>query len=327
MAAPRWRAPIALFGLALAFAAPAAAQKFYPDDPLLREPPPLPAPDPGPRTFSVLIEAASATFGRPGERQPAKGVIAAQGVNTLGEVLDSAWYVNRHGSTRMSLADLVRGSGENLPPSMAGPWHVLLLKNESLRSTIVIRDVENRTYLLRFDSRDAPEQATGAEIIGSRFFHALGYYVPEKQLVTFARAQLLIDTSSARSCQTRSIACSRTSRAAVTAHTGPSPHACRATACRWSDRISCTGLAATTRMTSWRTNTVGICAVCRSSRRGSITRAWTRSTPSTSSSSRLARRHTSAITSMTSWPRWAAASTPRRRYGKAMTRSTAGPRR
>ena len=79
----------------------AAAQKFYPDDPLLREPPPLPATDPGRRNLSILLEAVSATFGRPGERQPGKQVIAAQGVSTLGEVLDGPWYVNRHGRTRM----------------------------------------------------------------------------------------------------------------------------------------------------------------------------------------------------------------------------------
>ena len=61
----------------------------------------------------MLLEAVSATFGRPGERHPGKSVIAAQGVNTLGEVLDGAWYVNRHGRTRMSLAELRRGSGDD----------------------------------------------------------------------------------------------------------------------------------------------------------------------------------------------------------------------
>ena len=44
------------------------------------------------RNLSVLLEAVSATFGRPGERHPGKKVIAAQGVNTLGDVLDGAWH-------------------------------------------------------------------------------------------------------------------------------------------------------------------------------------------------------------------------------------------
>ena len=96
----------------------------------------------------MLLEAVSATFGRPGERHPGKKVIAAQGVNTLGDVLDGAWYVNRHGRTRMSLAELRRGSGDDQPPSMAGPWHVLLLKNQGLRPTLVFRDSNDRVYLL-----------------------------------------------------------------------------------------------------------------------------------------------------------------------------------
>ena len=173
----------------------AAAQKFYPDDPLMREPTPLPAPDPGRRNLSVLLEAVSATFKRPGERQPAKKSIAAQGVNTLGDVLDGSWYVNRHGRTRMSPAELRRGSGDEQPPSMTGAWHVLLLKNQGLRPTLVFRDSENRVYLLRFDGRNAPELATGAEMIGSRFFHALGYYVPETYLTQFNRDQLVVETN------------------------------------------------------------------------------------------------------------------------------------
>ena len=137
----------------------------------------------------------SATFGRQGERHPGKQVIAAQGVNTLGDVLDGAWYVNRHGRTRMSLAELQRGSGDDQPPSMAGPWHVLLLKNQGLRPTLVFQDSNDRVYLLRFDARDAPELATGAEMISSRFFHALGYYVPETYLAVFDREQLVVETN------------------------------------------------------------------------------------------------------------------------------------
>ena len=98
----------------------AAAQKFFPDDPLDREPAPLPAVDPGARNLSFLLEAASATFGHPGERQPAGGVITAEGVNTLGEVLDGPWFVNRHGRVKLTLDELRRGSGEPIRPRWQG---------------------------------------------------------------------------------------------------------------------------------------------------------------------------------------------------------------
>ena len=172
---PRVAHVLVLVALAIAIGrGQAAAQKFYPDDPLLREPTPLPAPDPAVRNFSVLLEAITTTVSRQGERHPGKQVIAAQGVNTLGDVLDGAWYANRHGRTRMSREELQRGSGNDQPPSMTGPWRVLLLKNQGLRPTLVFKDSNDHVYLLRFDARDAPELATGAELISSRFFHALG---------------------------------------------------------------------------------------------------------------------------------------------------------
>src|SRR6476469_5323213 len=102
--------------------------------------------------------------------------------------------MNRHGRKRMSVAELQRGSGSDQPPSMTGPWHILLLKNQGLRPTLIFQDSNDRIYLLFFDSRNAPELATGAEMISSRFFHALGYHVPETYLIDFKREQLLVET-------------------------------------------------------------------------------------------------------------------------------------
>src|SRR5262249_37501972 len=176
----KMRRTIGLFVLAiLATHASAAAQRFFPDDPLEREPTPLPAIDPGPRNLSFLLEAVSATFNRPGERHPLPDVVASQGVNTMGDVLDGAWYVNRHGRARLSPGELQRGSGGASAPSMSAPWRVLLMRSQNARPTIVFRDSNNQMYLLRFDPADASEMATGAEMIASRFFHALGYHVPE----------------------------------------------------------------------------------------------------------------------------------------------------
>ncbi len=191
----RLRAAALLTVLILGWPGGAAAQKFYPDDPLDREPPPLPAIDPTVRNFSALLEAVSATFSRPGERQPRSGVIASQGVNTLGEVLNGPWFVNRHGRTRLSREELLRGSGDSAAPSMSGPWRVLLLRSRGARPAIVFRDAVNHMFILRFDPADAPEMATGAEMISSRVFHALGYYVPETYLVLFKRDRLVVESN------------------------------------------------------------------------------------------------------------------------------------
>ena len=97
---------VSLLGLCLS-TPPLFAQKFYSDDPLEKEPPPMPVMDAEPRELSELLEWASGQFGAPGERHPEIGVIPGMGVNTLGEVMDGAWFQNRHGKKRMTLEELV----------------------------------------------------------------------------------------------------------------------------------------------------------------------------------------------------------------------------
>ena len=45
---------------------------------------------------------------------------------------------------------------------------------------------------MKFDPVSNLEMATGADVIGSAFFHALGYNVPENYLVTFDEDKLVI---------------------------------------------------------------------------------------------------------------------------------------
>ena len=47
-------------------------------------------------------------------------------------------------------------------------------------------------YLLRFDPEGLLEMATGAEMVASRFFYALGYFVPENYVVYFGRDDLTL---------------------------------------------------------------------------------------------------------------------------------------
>ncbi len=100
-----------LVGCGLVWAAPAEAQKFYPDDLIWKEPPPLDTLDPQMVTLSGVLEFFTNQFTRPGDRQPSRGVIEAQNTNTLGEVPDSPWFTNRHGRNRMTIEELVAGPG------------------------------------------------------------------------------------------------------------------------------------------------------------------------------------------------------------------------
>ena len=185
------KGPLAFSLFLAALAAPVSAQKFYPDDPLEKEPPPIETIAPEGRDLSEVLEFFSNTFGDPGERHPERGVIPAVGINTLGEVMDGPWYVNRHATKRMTRQELIRGAGDDLPPSRDGKWKALVVKPHGLRPGILMRDAANQLYLLRFDPAGFLEMATGATMVATKALHTLGYYVPENYIVYFDRDQIV----------------------------------------------------------------------------------------------------------------------------------------
>ena len=189
MVVPILRLSLAL-ALALFWSGPAGAEKFYPDDPLRKNLPPLNTPDANARSLSPILEYLGNTFSRSGERHPSSGVIPALGTNTLGEVPDGTWYVNRHARKRLTRAELIRGPGDSFPPRRDRPWDVLTVKPRGFRPGILIEDSAERQYLLRFDPPRHLEMSTAAEIISSKFLHALGYWTTENYLVYFDRGQL-----------------------------------------------------------------------------------------------------------------------------------------
>ena len=168
------------------------AQKFYPDDPLKAEPPPFPVYEPEARSLSEVLELANNTLGRPGERHPPDAVIPAGAVNTLGEVMDGSWFVNRHATRRLSREELIRGPRTGEPPMEAGTWQVLTVKPYGSRPGILIADARKRLYLLIFDPQDSPELLTGAQVVSSHIAYAIGYRVPDCYIVTFPREKLVL---------------------------------------------------------------------------------------------------------------------------------------
>ena len=103
----------------LLWAVPLQAQKFYPDDPLTQEPAPFPVDAANFRGLNPLYEMVMHQFGKPGERHPANGVIPALSANTLGEVMDGLWFVNRHARQRLSATGTAGGFGprrSSIPP-------------------------------------------------------------------------------------------------------------------------------------------------------------------------------------------------------------------
>lgn len=190
-----WTAAIALSGaLGQQALAEGHAKKFYPDDPLWREPAPLPVHGVSTRTVDQIYDFLSNSYltprreGRIARRAPRP----ALDVNTLGEVPDSSWYTNRHALRRMSIAELKRGPGNSTPPDSSRAWRITAAKSDGITPGFVIEDHRQNRYVLKLDPPKYPELCSGADVIGSKIFYALGYNTPENYIVHFRREQLTV---------------------------------------------------------------------------------------------------------------------------------------
>jgi hypothetical protein len=180
----------ALAALALVIAAcswmPASARqqpRFYDDDPIARAPETQDASKVEEREISLYYDALINLFGRPGE----KTVGRAADVNTIDEVPDSSWYTNRQPPTP---EEMLRGVDDDRGPA-PGTWEVSRKAN-GVSPGFTITDTRGRRYFVKFDPPGHPELGTGAEAVVTRLFHALGYFVPQANVVTLRREDLTI---------------------------------------------------------------------------------------------------------------------------------------
>ena len=112
-------------------------------------------------------------------------------VNAYDEVPDSSFFTNRHGRKNMSIEELKKGPAVNDGPS--GKLTITKGKFQGVTPGFFVQDEKGDKYLLKFDPMDYVELPTGAEVITSRFMHALGYNVPQYTLAYFKKDNLGIE--------------------------------------------------------------------------------------------------------------------------------------
>ena len=165
--------------------------RFYPDDPLWADDDALLD-----ASRVVAVEDANSydfvvnTFGSPGERRN----VRALNVNTLDEVPDSSWFTNRIGRMRLPTADLVRGPDRVASISLDG-WVVSSGKSTGVQPGFRMTDLGGHLHQIEFDPPSNPELATGAEIIGTAFYHAFGYNTVDVYLAELDADRLVIAPS------------------------------------------------------------------------------------------------------------------------------------
>lgn len=178
--------------LALLVSGAIQARKFYDDDPLQKWPAPKHVEQVRRRKLSDYYDFFLNTFSQPGEHHRKNKLIPAQAVNTLAEVPDSEWYTKRHYQNPMSIEKLIRGAGNENAPDTSGKITVIGAKTEGVSPGFTMRDARGRKYFVKFDPTTNPEMATGADVVVSKFLHALGYNVPENYIFIFGRSQLTV---------------------------------------------------------------------------------------------------------------------------------------
>lgn len=120
----------------------------------------------------------------------------ALNVNVFDEVPNSPFFTNRHAEKPLSLEELKKGPAVTEGPDPNGKWLITKGKFEGISPGFFIRDGKGEKYLLKFDSMDNLELSTGAEVVTSRFLHAMGYNVPQYTLVYFDKDRLGVEAGS-----------------------------------------------------------------------------------------------------------------------------------
>ena len=177
--------------MAVEIVAQEVSHRFYPDDPICCAAKPLHVESIKERKTDTLYDFLYNSF--------AREVVShkrAEGINTLGEVLDSEWFTNRHGRKRLSITELKRGPGDGQPPQP--PYVVVGAKLDGITPGFRMRDSKGILYFIKPDPLQNPEMATSADVMGSRFFHAIGYYTPENYIAHIRPGELSVGPEATR---------------------------------------------------------------------------------------------------------------------------------
>jgi hypothetical protein len=159
----------------------ATSPRFYRDDPISREPESQDASKAAVSNTGDLYEMVNNLFAKPGYKPSGR---RAQNLNTIDEVPDSGWFINRIGARPLIIDEIVRGPIVGAPPDPSR-WTILREKTAGVHPGMTARDAKGQTWFLEFDPTYYPQAATAAVVMATKFFWTLGYNQVESFLTTF----------------------------------------------------------------------------------------------------------------------------------------------
>ncbi len=185
----RFIAVVALLAGLAAVPVITAGPKFYADDPIAREPESQDASRAVPLDIELFYEYSYNLFVT-ARHQPSN--TRAQNVNTIDEVPDSGWFINRVGAHDLPPGQVSRGPNSGAAPAPE-KWVLLREKTTGTSPGFTARDANGQTWFLQFDPPQYPGASTADVEIATKLFWALGYNQVETFITTFDPARVTID--------------------------------------------------------------------------------------------------------------------------------------
>ena len=190
----RTRRAVVVFALAVAAVASSlvvrgAGPRFYRDDPLSREPETADAAKVAARDIDLIPDLLLHMFTRPGDPAPN---VRARDINTIDEVPDSSWFVNRIYAQPITTDQVARGPNTASGPA-EGRWTVVRPKSAGFSPGFTARDSKGEMWFVAFDPKGHPHAATAAVAVAIRLFWALGYNQIESYISHIDPQQLGVD--------------------------------------------------------------------------------------------------------------------------------------
>ena len=182
-----------VFACAIAFVATAigtlagGTRKFFDDDPIPREPETQDASGATPYDINLIWDLSYNLFANPARNQPK---IRAKNLNTIDEVADSSWFVNRILSQPLNVEDV--GRGPVTGPGPAGRLTIIAPKSAGAAPGFLARDERGSLWFVSFDAKGQPEGATSVIMVANKLFWALGYWQVENHLIVIRPDELAI---------------------------------------------------------------------------------------------------------------------------------------
>ena len=166
----------------------AVGPTFFPDDPIWTEPITQDVKAATRYEPDLVYQTVANLFGQPGD--PVFGQ-RAKNVNTVDEVPDGPFYVNRAGKIPLTPEIVARASNTSDGPS-PGPWTVISAKSDGITPGFTIRDSSNGLWFIKFDPPGWPGMSTGTEVVAAKLFWAVGYHVVEYHIAQLVPSNLRI---------------------------------------------------------------------------------------------------------------------------------------